>query len=372
MTTIASLDTRLDLCEIRTSERFDLGFDGLAGFQDGGRFGLDRLEVASPTSLSQQRLREHWCLPIRYRLGRLLEPIDCDLEWINCAGARFVVGTVDELRADHRLLASLQHASQQSCRAIEDLAQQTIENRSDVQPAAGREQGEEDDLLVPVTLALRQILASFDEHGRLVIGVDVPARHDPLVARDAHHQVPDLQPPGVHQSLAHLLVSQIQRRVADLASTIAREMALPARMIEGIHFGALIHDLGKVQVPTELLSKPTRLSKLEMELIKTHAQAGYDIVKGIRFPWPVAEMVHQHHERLDGTGYPQGLSGEAIALEARIIAVADVVEAMASHRPYRPGLGVDKALRWLLGPLSFRSRAGAAIAIEHWRDHLHR
>ena len=136
-----------------------------------------------------------------------------------------------------------------------------------------------------------------------------------------------------------------QRRVADVARAIAREMGLSEDAQEGVHFGALIHDLGKVQVPAEILSKPTRLTKIEFELIKTHPQAGYDIIKGIDFPWPVADMVYQHHERLDGSGYPQGLKGDAIALEARILAVADVVEAMASHRPYRPGLGVDAALR---------------------------
>jgi PAS domain S-box-containing protein len=135
-----------------------------------------------------------------------------------------------------------------------------------------------------------------------------------------------------------------QRRVADLARAIGREMGLAEAALEGIHFGALIHDLGKIQVPAEILAKPTRLSKLEFDLIKTHPQAGYDIIKGIEFPWPVADLVHQHHERLDGSGYPQGLKGEAIALEARILAVADVVEAMASHRPYRAGRGIDAAL----------------------------
>lgn len=136
-----------------------------------------------------------------------------------------------------------------------------------------------------------------------------------------------------------------QRRVADLAVAIGREMGLPEATLEGLHFGALIHDLGKVQVPAEILSKPTKLTKLEFELIKVHPQAGYDIIKGIEFPWPVAAMVHQHHERLDGSGYPQGLKGDAIALEARVLAVADVVEAMASHRPYRPGLGIEAALK---------------------------
>jgi PAS domain S-box-containing protein len=136
-----------------------------------------------------------------------------------------------------------------------------------------------------------------------------------------------------------------QRRVAALAAAIATEMSLPAHTVEGIHFGALIHDLGKIQVPAEILAKPTRLTKLEFELIKTHSQAGYDIIKGVEFPWPVGLMVLQHHERLDGSGYPQGLKGDAIAPEARILAVADVVEAMSSHRPYRAGLGIDAALK---------------------------
>jgi HD-GYP domain-containing protein (c-di-GMP phosphodiesterase class II) len=106
----------------------------------------------------------------------------------------------------------------------------------------------------------------------------------------------------------------------------------------------LLHDVGKVYVPSEILSKPGKLSELEMGMAKAHASAGYDIVKAIKFPWPVDEMVHQHHERIDGSGYPRGLKGDQIMLEARILAVADTVEAMMSHRPYRPALGLDKAL----------------------------
>ncbi|MBI4292740.1 MAG: HD domain-containing protein [Betaproteobacteria bacterium] len=135
-----------------------------------------------------------------------------------------------------------------------------------------------------------------------------------------------------------------QRRVAELAAAIAGEMGLKSSVIQGIRFGALIHDLGKVQVPEELLAKPTGLTKWEFELLKAHPQVGYEIVKDIQFPWPVAAMIRQHHERLDGSGYPQGLKGEEILIEARILAVADVVEAMASHRPYRPGLGIEVAL----------------------------
>lgn len=135
-----------------------------------------------------------------------------------------------------------------------------------------------------------------------------------------------------------------ERRVAELAAAIGREMGLAEPLIEGIRFGAMIHDLGKIKIPAEILVKPARLSPIEYELIKQHAQAGYDILKGIDFPWPVAQMVLEHHERLDGSGYPNGQKGEAICQEARILSVADTVEAMSSHRPYRPGLGIDKAL----------------------------
>jgi len=135
-----------------------------------------------------------------------------------------------------------------------------------------------------------------------------------------------------------------QRRVTQLACAIAREMNLPEEQINGIHIAAAIHDIGKIYVPAEILSKPGRLSEPEFAIIKTHPQVGYDILKAIEFPWPVAEILLQHHERMDGSGYPRGLSGEDILLEARILGVADVVEAMSSHRPYRPALGIDKAL----------------------------
>jgi len=136
-----------------------------------------------------------------------------------------------------------------------------------------------------------------------------------------------------------------QRRVAELACAIAAGMGVDADRIEGIRMGGTIHDIGKIQLPAEILSKPSKLSEMEYNLIKNHPQVGYDILKDIAFPWPVADIAHQHHERLDGSGYPQGLKGEQICLEARIVAVADVVEAMSSHRPYRAGLGVDKALQ---------------------------
>ena len=135
-----------------------------------------------------------------------------------------------------------------------------------------------------------------------------------------------------------------QRRVADLAWAVASEMGLPKDTIEGIRLAAMVHDLGKICLPAEILNKPGKLMPAEMNLIRVHSQVAYDILKTIEFPWPLAEIVHQHHERLDGSGYPQGLSGNGIRLEARIIGVADVVEAMASHRPYRPAVGLDAAL----------------------------
>lgn len=135
-----------------------------------------------------------------------------------------------------------------------------------------------------------------------------------------------------------------QRRVAQLAAAISAELGLPPQTVEGVHFGGLIHDIGKIYVPAEFLSRPGRLLELEFALIKTHPQVGYDLVKDIEFPWPVASMIHQHHEHVDGSGYPRGLKGDEIAFEARIVTVADVVEAMASHRPYRPARGVEQAL----------------------------
>lgn len=135
-----------------------------------------------------------------------------------------------------------------------------------------------------------------------------------------------------------------QRRVAQLASAIALEMGLPDDQVRGLYLAATIHDLGKIRIPAEILSKPGALNPVEFELVKTHPQTGYDIIKDMKFPWPIAQMVLQHHERLDGGGYPQRLTGEQMLLEAKILGVADVVEAMSSHRPYRAGLGLDAAL----------------------------
>jgi PAS domain S-box-containing protein len=135
-----------------------------------------------------------------------------------------------------------------------------------------------------------------------------------------------------------------QIRTADLARTIATEMGLPKEKIDGIRMAGSIHDIGKLSIPAEILTKPTKLTDIEFSLIKEHSHSGYEMLKDVESPWPLAQIVYQHHERMDGSGYPRNLKGDEILIEARIMAVADVVEAMASHRPYRPGLGIDAAL----------------------------
>nr|WP_275285009.1 HD-GYP domain-containing protein [Thiospirillum jenense] len=135
-----------------------------------------------------------------------------------------------------------------------------------------------------------------------------------------------------------------QRRVAALARLLAIELGLPIDTVEGIYMGGIIHDIGKLYVPEQILTRPGRLSEIEYLLIKTHCTVGRDIIAGIPYPWPLAAMVHQHHERLNGSGYPQGLQGEQIILEARVLAVADVVDAMSSRRPYREARGLVSAL----------------------------
>ncbi len=135
-----------------------------------------------------------------------------------------------------------------------------------------------------------------------------------------------------------------QKRVADLARAIATEMEFPYDIIEGIHMAGSIHDIGKLSIPSEILSKPTKLTNIEFSLIKEHSQSGYEMLKDVESPWPLAQIVYQHHERMNGTGYPRNLKGDEIIMEARIMAVADVVESMASHRPYRAALGIDAAL----------------------------
>lgn len=135
-----------------------------------------------------------------------------------------------------------------------------------------------------------------------------------------------------------------QKRVALISEAIAKKMGWDEERIRGLYLAALVHDLGKIAAPSEILTKPSKLSDIEMSLIKEHPETGYEILKDIPFPWQIAMMVRQHHERLDGSGYPHGLKANEILLEARILAVADTIEAISTHRPYRPSLGTDKAI----------------------------
>lgn len=139
-----------------------------------------------------------------------------------------------------------------------------------------------------------------------------------------------------------------QRRVATLACAIGEEMGLLAERISAIRLAGTIHDIGKISVPVEILGKHGQISKTEYDLLKAHPEVGYAILKMVDFPWPIAQIVHQHHERFDGSGYPLGIAGDDILLEARILAVADVVESMAGPRPYRPALGIERAIKEIL------------------------
>ncbi|GAA4400974.1 HD domain-containing phosphohydrolase [Quisquiliibacterium transsilvanicum] len=206
---------------------------------------------------------------------------------------------------------------------------------------AGAFQGEEVDLLVELAGDLSTGIAA----------IRVRAERDSIAHRYAHHA--EVLQESLEQSIQAIAATLEardpytaghQRRVADLAVAIARDLGLDEDRIHGLRLAGILHDLGKIQVPSEILTMPRRLTEAEYALVKQHPQAGYEILKGIDFPWPIAEIVLQHHEKFDGSGYPRGLRGDDILPEARIMLVADVIEAMASHRPYRPALGVDAAL----------------------------
>ena len=136
-----------------------------------------------------------------------------------------------------------------------------------------------------------------------------------------------------------------QKRVTRLAVAIAQEMGLDENIQEAVRIAALVHDIGKINVPSSILTRPGKISEIEFDMTKIHPQIGYEILKNIDFPWPIADIILQHHEKLDGSGYPKGLKEKDITIEAKILAVADVVEAMSSNRPYRPALGLNKAIK---------------------------
>jgi PAS domain S-box-containing protein len=167
---------------------------------------------------------------------------------------------------------------------------------------------------------------------------------DRYIARLEHTVLGTLEAVSLMVELRDPYTSGHEKRVGDLAAAIGLEMGLDDNRVKGLRLTGYVHDIGKISAPAEILAKPGILTRMEMELIKGHCQSGYDVLKKVDFPWPVAEVILQHHERMNGSGYPRGLRGEAILLEARIVSVADVVEAMANHRPYRAGLGLDVAL----------------------------
>lgn len=205
------------------------------------------------------------------------------------------------------------------------------------------------DAFIPAEIKLLEEMAEDMSYGVRALRTRIERDHAAATVRQQVVQLQDnledtIQAISTIVELRDPYTAGHQRRVADLACAIARQMGLPDEQVHGIQIAGLVHDLGKVQIPAEILSKPGKLSDIEYGLIKLHPQAGFDILKGVDFPWPIAQIVLQHHERLDGSGYPQGIKGDDILLEARILSVADVVEAMSSHRPYRAGLGVDVAL----------------------------
>jgi PAS domain S-box-containing protein len=223
----------------------------------------------------------------------------------------------------------------------------------------------------------------FDEGGTVVRGYRGIARditQRKLVEEQVQRSYQDLQRmlEGTIQAITlmvetrDLYTAGHQQRVTQLACAIAQEMGLSNEQIQMIHMAGRLHDLGKIFIPIEILSKPGQLNDMELAIIKTHPRAGFDILKNIEFPWPVADVVLQHHERVNGSGYPSGLRGEEILLEARILAVSDVVEAMSSHRPYRPALGVEKALKEIVqnkGILYDPDVVSACLRV-FWEKHL--
>jgi len=211
----------------------------------------------------------------------------------------------------------------------------------------------------PVATYARPILEQGSATGVRGILIDVTER---LAAAERQRKIMEgtIRAIGLTTELRDPYTAGHQRRVSELATAIGAEMGLPSDQVEGIRIAGLLHDIGKISVPAEILSKPTSLDPAEFELIKAHPRVGFEILHGIDFPWPLAEIVHQHHERADGTGYPRGLKGRQMLVEAKILCVSDVVEAMASHRPYRPAVGIEKALEEIRGG---RGRAyDAAVA----------
>ncbi len=204
-----------------------------------------------------------------------------------------------------------------------------------------------DGLWIHIEMVANNQLANPDIHGVVINGRDVTERVEHALQLESTLKSL-IAVMGVASEVRDPYASGHQHRVARLAAAVAEDIGCDADTVEGIRLGATVHDIGKVAVPAEILSYPGRISSAAFEIIKTHCRIGHDIIAGVDFPWPVAAIILQHHERLDGTGYPLGLRGDEILLEAQIVAVADVADAMTSPRPYRAAVGVDAAVKELL------------------------
>lgn len=197
------------------------------------------------------------------------------------------------------------------------------------------------------------LLVAFTQDGRLILQAtvrDISQRKEAERKVESTVEKLNLALEGIVRAVSKTMgfrdqyTTLHQKRVADISCAIAERLGWPEERIKGLKLAALIHDIGKISTPTDILTKPAKLSHAELELVREHAEIGYQILKEFEFPWDIAEMVRQHHERLDGSGYPQGLKGDAILPEAKIIAVADTIESMAAHRPYRLSMGLSGAL----------------------------
>jgi len=195
----------------------------------------------------------------------------------------------------------------------------------------------------PGRLAVAMGTTTFRSNARIISALDDSARRYKRALEGTIHAIAMVAEMRDPYTAGH------ERRVAKLSQSIACEMSFSCDQVEGVYLSATIHDIGKIAIPAEILAKPCALSEIEFNLMKTHPRVGYDILKSVEFPWPVAEVLVQHHERMDGSGYPQKLKGEEISMSSRIVAVADVVEGMSNHRPYRPALGIEKALEEISG-----------------------
>jgi len=207
-----------------------------------------------------------------------------------------------------------------------------------------------DGTLIPVSISSSSVLISGKTHGRIVLYQDISQRKQAEQKVEEGYKKLQKTMEATINTISKIIETRDpytaghQNKVSKLATAIAQEIQLSEEEIKGIRIASLVHDIGKMSIPAEILSKPSRLSDLEFNLIKNHPKIGYDILKKIDFSWPVAKIVLHHHEKIDGSGYPRGLIDKKILLEAKILCVADVVEAMSSHRPYRPALGINKAL----------------------------